>query len=159
MNEIIICAPDHEKKYKFTRDTGRGIIIKGNMVLMSHERIPDCWSSPGGGREGDESFNTCCEREVLEETGLIVEAKEHFATVTEYYDEACNTHQYFLCEIMGEGKPSYTQGEISVDAKPEWININDLLLRLEKDIHTEGGNHRVHLREHTVLTEYLKRYN
>ncbi|MBR5515980.1 MAG: NUDIX domain-containing protein [Clostridia bacterium] len=159
MKEIIICAPDHEKKFSYSRETCRGIIIKDNEILMSHEKVVDCWTLPGGGVEDGESREICCAREVLEETGFIVEIKEFFKTVTEYYDNARYTHHYYLCDIVGEGERNPTPYEIQVDAQPEWINIDKLMKRFEQDFDKTGENHRVHLRDHTLLTEYLKRYN
>lgn len=159
MKEIIICAPDHEKKFTYSRDTSRGIIVKEGKILMSHERTHDCWTLPGGGIEEDESRESCCRREVLEETGYIVDVKDFFATVIEYYDDARYTHHYFICDIAGQGEISHTEYEKSVDAHPEWIEISKLMSRFEKDLNTKGENHRVHLRDHTLMTEYLKRYN
>ena len=152
MNELIICPPGHDMKYKYFRETCRGIIIKGDEILMSHERIPDCWTFPGGGIEDGEDNEFCCKREILEETGYIVSVKDFFVTVSEYYGDARYTHHYYFCDIIGEGKASPTEYEKSVDARPEWIKIDKLMARFEEDLDKKGTNHRVQLRDHTVLT-------
>lgn len=159
LNEIIICPPGHDKKYNYFRETCRGIIIRGDEILMSHERVPDCWTLPGGGIEDNETHEECCRREVLEETGSIVSVGEYLVTISEYYGDARYTHHYYLCDIVGQGEMSRTEYEIKADAVPEWIKIDKLMSRFEEDFDKEGENHRVHLRDHTVLSEYIKRYN
>lgn len=154
MNEIIISPPGHELKYKYFRETCRALIIRGDEILMSHERIPDCRTLPGGGIEQGEDKELCCKREVLEETGYIVSVNDFFITVNEYYGDARYTHHYYFCDIIGEGEASLTEYEKSVDARPEWIKIDKLMARFEEDFDKEGENHRVHLRDHSVLKEY-----
>lgn len=155
MKEIIIREPDNHREVKYTRDAGRGIIIEGDRVLMSHERKPDSWAFPGGGVEDGESFEECCVREVAEEIGKLVEIERPFAVVKEYYDEACCTSCFYVCRIVGECERKPTPGEIGVDAHPEWIRINELLPILEEKIDNKAPFWRVHVREHRVLTEYL----
>ena len=48
------------------------------------ERRPGCWDLPGGGLEEHEDVRLAIEREILEETGLIVEGLQpvHVQTVT-----------------------------------------------------------------------------
>ena len=147
--------------YKYERQTGRGIILRGDEILMSYESKADRWEIPGGGREDGESFEECCKREVQEETGYIVNVGKPVVTLAEYYDEARMIHKIFLCEITGEGEMNPTEGEINIGARPEWIRLDRLMPILEKSAagDEDPDNYRIHLRGNTVLKAYLDEIN
>ena len=42
----------------------------------------DKYIIPGGGLEEGETYEQCCERELLEETGMQVQAKEEYIDVS-----------------------------------------------------------------------------
>ena len=54
------------------RHACRGIIINNGNVLLCYESNEGKYIIPGGGQEDNESLEQCCERELLEETGMIV---------------------------------------------------------------------------------------
>jgi 8-oxo-dGTP diphosphatase len=55
---------------------GVGVFVKRNGKILVGKRKGShgagTWALPGGHLEPGESFETCCKREVLEETGLII---------------------------------------------------------------------------------------
>jgi len=55
---------------------GLGVFVKREGKILVGERIGShgagTWALPGGHLEPGESFEACCKREVLEETGLII---------------------------------------------------------------------------------------
>jgi 8-oxo-dGTP diphosphatase len=55
---------------------GVGVFVKRNEKILLGKRKGShgagTWALPGGHLEPGESFETCCKREVLEETGLII---------------------------------------------------------------------------------------
>jgi 8-oxo-dGTP diphosphatase len=55
---------------------GVGVFVKRNEKILVGKRKGShgagTWALPGGHLEPGESFETCCKREVLEETGLII---------------------------------------------------------------------------------------
>lgn len=55
---------------------GVGVFVKRNEKILLGKRKGShgagTWALPGGHLEHGESFETCCKREVLEETGLII---------------------------------------------------------------------------------------
>lgn len=54
----------------------------GNFFL-GYEENNDKYIIPGGGLEDGESYEQCCERELLEETGMQVWAKEEYLEIEE----------------------------------------------------------------------------
>ena len=49
---------------------------KDNLLLMVLQGIKEeakTWSVPSGGKEATENFESCCKREVYEETGFVVD--------------------------------------------------------------------------------------
>jgi len=56
---------------------GVGVFVKRNGKILVGKRKGShgagTWALPGGHLEPGESFERCCKREVLEETGLVVE--------------------------------------------------------------------------------------
>jgi 8-oxo-dGTP diphosphatase len=59
-----------------TVQVGVGVFVKRNEKILVGKRKGShgagTWALPGGHLEPGESFETCCKREVLEETGLII---------------------------------------------------------------------------------------
>ena len=158
--EIIDLIPKGvEKTIKYMREASRGIIIQGSKILISHEELDEIWTIPGGGMEDGESSEQCCAREVLEETGKIVEVGEWVCTVIESYDEEIALHKYFVCRIVGEGERNPTEHEARVKAHPEWMEIGDYLATIKERLSIGTHNvepHRVHIRDCRALTAYLK---
>ncbi len=81
-------------------------------ILLTRRADNGKWCLPGGRMEPGESATECCEREVLEETGLHVRASKLAGVYTspdwiiEYRDG--NWHQLvafsFVCELVGGGE-------------------------------------------------------
>ncbi len=71
------------------RISAGGIVVNNGKVLLVHhyqERAFDFWVMPGGGIEGDEGIFRAAEREVWEETNLMVRA-ERIAYIEDFIDE------------------------------------------------------------------------
>ncbi len=153
INQYSIHFDDPPKK---TRPASRGLVIKDGKVLLTYEQNKDVYMSPGGGREGEESFEDCCIRELKEESGYDVIPFEPFLTINEYCFDTCYEAHYFLCEITGEGEQSLTPTEIDHGVCPRWLPIEEAIeIFSHYDEKTE--DHRsLYMREFTVLNKYLE---
>ena len=83
----------------------------GHVLLVKHSYGHLNWELPGGGAELGESIVDTALREVREETGLSVIAKQ---TTGVYYDAASDMlHFVFLCQRVGGSHPVQSDAEIT----------------------------------------------
>lgn len=119
-----------------SRIRGIGLIIKDDKLLLVKHRDEEgnqFWTAPGGGVEGGESVQECIEREVREETGLKVLAKQLVA-VRQFRQSSIDRNSielFFLCEHL-EASPfmNRTESEIYFMEPPQFIDFHAL-----KDMH------------------------
>jgi ADP-ribose pyrophosphatase YjhB (NUDIX family) len=100
-----------QKGYATPKIDVRGAVIRGGKILLVQERTDNHWAMPGGWADLGDSPSAMVEREVFEESGLIVHADKVIAVLDanriqplEFY------HAYkiiFMCSyISGETRPS-----------------------------------------------------
>lgn len=135
------------------RTSCRGIVIKDDKVLLSHELWKDVYMSPGGGLEEGESMAECCKREILEETGVIASVCEQLFTINEYVFNELYIAHYFLCTVEGEGKKSLTPTEIDHEMVAEWVELDKAIEIFSRYAERTPDHASLYLREYTVLTK------
>jgi ADP-ribose pyrophosphatase YjhB (NUDIX family) len=89
----------------------QGVVIRDNHILLvkhrEHATGRSYWVIPGGGREDNETEEACVQREMLEETHLVVTIDRLL------FDEAAPTggyqrHKTYLCNVgIGDALPGY----------------------------------------------------
>jgi 8-oxo-dGTP diphosphatase len=87
------------------RIAARGLVIQNNKLLLVSDD-GKYWYLPGGRLEGAESLKECVEREVYEETGLVVKVDNllHVQECLDLADELHKINFYFQTTIVcGEG--------------------------------------------------------
>ena len=159
MKELDILGDNRFETFSKTRTGCRGIIINNGKILASREVNVDYWLIPGGGLEGGETLAECCAREVLEETGCIVEPMEEYLLVNEYYEEYKYVTHYFICKMVGMSHQNLTEEEKSRGLVPKWLDLQELLSIFsehQKYAETNEMKRGAYLREYTALQEYLK---
>ncbi len=118
------------------RNQGRGIVVnaKGEILFVKHrDEVPaspgepdrlEYWVPPGGGVDVDETFEEAAVREVLEETGIVIDEVVRFMHTVEkplrFGNEMRLMHaQYFLMRIHHDGAAASVRdpGEGIIDVR------------------------------------------
>ena len=101
------------------------IIVSDNKVLLARrdegERLSGFWEFPGGKIEGNESPQSCLERELQEELGLETKAYEVLAESQYHYEHGSFYLLALRTEIIGG------EIELNVHDAVEWVSINELM--------------------------------
>ncbi|MHA2729518.1 nucleotide triphosphate diphosphatase NUDT15 [Vibrio campbellii] len=104
------------------------IILRDGAILLG-ERIgshgANTWATPGGHLEIGESIEDCAKREVLEETGLIVDSIEKFTFTNDIFEkEGKHYVTLFVVASSASGEPQVTEPDKCKQWK--WCRLDDL---------------------------------
>ena len=103
-------------------DEGRVLLIK-----RGHEPLKGEWSLPGGGLHVGETLVAAVAREVLEETGLVVQVGPMIDVVERITPDARGATEYhfvvvdYLCQASGGALASASDADAA-----EWVALDDL---------------------------------
>ncbi|WP_228819128.1 NUDIX hydrolase [Nocardia transvalensis] len=110
-------------------DVRGGVFDDGGRILLIRDRSDERWTLPGGWCDILEPPSEAIEREVQEESGLVVRAHKLAALLdrdVQGHEPVFPYHVYklfFLCEIESHGEPSPVEtmeiGWFSIDELPE----------------------------------------
>lgn len=158
METINIYGDNRFKTYSKIREACRGVAINNGKILLTYEVANDLWAIPGGGTEADESYESCCIRELAEETGFTVKPLQRYLTVNEYYEDYLYSSHYFICEITGQTSRRPTPREKEVRQEPRWLLPDKAISVFSKhrEYAFDEEKRGIYLREHTALTAYRK---
>ncbi|MDK9758176.1 NUDIX domain-containing protein [Vibrio sp. D173a] len=104
------------------------IILREGAILLG-ERVgshgANTWATPGGHLELGESIEDCAKREVLEETGLIVDSIEKFTFTNDIFEkEGKHYVTLFVVASSASGEPQVTEPDKCKQWK--WCRLDDL---------------------------------
>lgn len=94
------------------------------LVLQGTPEEEKKWSIPSGGREGRESFEDCCIREVLEETGYQVEIINKIFIKEEVVDDYNVIVPYFHVKIIGGSLGGNDPDNFIHDVR--WVSLDSI---------------------------------
>jgi 8-oxo-dGTP pyrophosphatase MutT (NUDIX family) len=118
------------------RLTARGIIMRGNEILLMYTKRYNDYSFPGGGVEEYEDLIQGLKRELVEETGAQnIEVISEFGLIEEYrksydqnYDVVNLISRFFVCRIANElGKANLEDYEIANGSEAVWVDIHEAI--------------------------------
>ncbi len=138
----------------------RGIVVRGDKLLLSFEEKTGQYVLPGGGLEAQETIADCCRREVAEETGVLVSVGERYLDTHEFYEEWFFETHFFICQPIGETEQKLTPREQQVGTVPKWLNIDEALSVFSKHqdyAETNEERRGIYLREYTALKAYVEK--
>jgi len=133
----------------FKRIAARGIILKGDKILLMYTKYYDDYSLPGGGVDSQEALIEGLKRELSEETGAHgIEVISEYGYIDEYrpyykenYDLMHMISYLYLCVIQDDLKEAQLEDyEIANGMKAQWVNIdkaiqhNKELIKSQKSI-------------------------
>ncbi|MBN2604638.1 MAG: NUDIX domain-containing protein [Bacilli bacterium] len=126
----------------------RGLVKHNGKYLLVELKKWRIFTLPGGRREPGEALSTCVEREVLEETGIIVKAREHKVSITEYFIDSVWLIHYFVCDYVEDtNQVSLTEEEIDLELIKCWKTEEEVFDIFEntESLHEHGST--IHHRE------------
>jgi len=104
------------------------IIIRNNRILLG-ERIgshgANTWATPGGHLEMGESIEDCAQREVLEETGLVIGNIKKFGFTNDIFNQ--EDKHYITLYVTAVSEHGEAQIKEPTKCKQwRWCDINEL---------------------------------
>ena len=151
---VDIVGDNYFGKWDKTRTACRGIILRGNRLLLSYETRTGQWMLPGGGLEDNEDERECCIREVAEETGFLIRPTECVFEIDEYYEDFKWVNRYFFGEVTGETAVQLTEREKEVGMEPRWLPLDEIIRIFSAHASyadTDEMRRGMYLREYTAL--------
>lgn len=155
VRQIQLINDDYAGRTEHTRHTCRGILIRDGRILLGHEVIEDKYIIPGGGMEKNETYEQCCEREMLEETGLVVRAADCFLEIEELFMNCRQVSRYFICEFIEDtGSLNLTEREQQIGCELVWMKLDEAAEEFgayEKYHESNIPDYGLYRREYTAL--------
>ncbi len=114
----------------FPRPCVGAVVFKDSRVLLVKRKNPPskgCWAIPGGRVELGESLKQAAQREILEETGIHIEADEPiyiFESIQKDERGKIAFHYIIIDMIAHYKKGDILPGDDALDAR--WISENEL---------------------------------
>ena len=160
MKTIQLKNDDYKGYVNNLRHACRGIIINNGNVLLCYESNEDKYIIPGGGQEENETLEQCCQRELLEETGMIVKTNPCYLEIEELFLDWRHINHYFVCEIIEDtGTFHLTENEKQAGYKTVWIPLDkaiEIFGNYETFHKTNIADYGLYRREFFALNELKK---
>ena len=103
-------------------------LVQDNKILLIQRKrgsYVGYWALPGGKIEKHEHLSQAATREILEESGIQSEFKQHLGFVSEHLVENGEVNQHFLLHLC-ELTPQTTQITQDQEGKLAWFDLNNL---------------------------------
>ena len=114
-------------RYRLRR-AARALVFQGNKIAVLNAKALFLHQLPGGGVEGNESIGEGLMREVMEETGCIINQIQDLGVVIEYRNEIelIQVSYVFTGNVQdGSRQPVFTGEEIDEGFVLEWMTVDE----------------------------------
>ena len=148
-----------------TREAVRGIILKGDQILLIHSIIDGDYKFPGGGVQKEESHFEALKREIAEESGaVLLAAPNEFGKVIEYdrpieknRDVFRMTSYYYLCQVDPTlGMQDLEDYEAELGFTPVWVTINEAVQNNRELLNDQTRSHQRWVKRETIVLELVR---
>lgn len=147
-----------------TRQAVRAIILKDNKILMVHTNKGD-YKFPGGGIKRQESHEEALRREVIEETGYIIEEMGERAGIIvqrnpNQFDTSGifeMTSYYYFCNVKtNTTKQHLDKYEEEQEFEPRWVELDEVIAKNEAILTQKGTQINPWVYRETLALRKLK---
>lgn len=148
------------------RQAARGIVLRGDQILLLFTERYNDFSLPGGGVDQDEDLQVALKRELEEETGARdIQVQSHFGFIEEYrphwkpeYDLMHMTSHFFLCEVALElADVRMERYEIANGMNPVWISVAEALKHNRQVMSNQEKTMGQSIQRETFMLETISR--
>ncbi|KAF0106682.1 MAG: NUDIX family hydrolase [Chloroflexi bacterium] len=148
------------------REAVRGVIPRGQELLMVHSTFDGGYKFPGGGIEQDEPHETALYREIGEENGAeLLSILQEYGKTIEYdfpveknYDVFCMTSYCYICEINPNlGDQHLDAYEAELGFAPSWVNIDVAIKNNYSILNSSDRKTQWWVRRETQVLELIKK--
>lgn len=161
MKKMQLINDDFTGRIEHIRDACRGLLVNDGKILLTYEINNDRYMIPGGGVEEGEMLEECCERELLEETGMKVKVIDNYLEIEELYDTWRHTQHFFICELIEDtGEVHLTEAEEEAGYKSVWMPVEEALElfgRFETFRSWNIPDYGLYRREYIAIKEYANK--
>lgn len=143
-----------------TREVVRGVILKGNRILLVYPKNEVIYGTPGGGIDPFETQEEALKRELKEEIGA------EDITIRKYIGKMVSrriniggegvfspTHHYYLVDVETYGNQALVEYEENLELSFDFIDINKAINHNEKMLRERN---QIYLDFYTNQVEVLK---
>ncbi len=138
------------------RTAARAVIKNGNKVALLHVTKDNYYKLPGGGVDEGETIIDALHREILEEVGSKVKVNSEIGEILEHrsHHQLVQTSHCFSAELLEEGKPNFTEKELSLGFEVVWVKPEEALSLVK------NGNPESYAGKFIILRDayYLKKF-
>lgn len=138
------------------REAARAVVFdKDKNIALLNVTKKNYHKLAGGGMEEGEDVEMALRREILEELGCNIENIRELGIIEEFRSKfAIHQVSYcFLADVVGEkGLPNFMGDEIEDGFKPEWMSLEQAILKMEEEANVEEYEGKfIRLRDLTFL--------
>lgn len=146
------------------RQAVRGVVRRGDAILLLYTERYNDYSLPGGGVDAGEHPETALVRELEEETGACdVRVLAHQGVIEEFrphwkpeYDLMHMTSQFFQCTVGPELRtPKMEHYEEANGMRPLWINLHEALAHNEAVMARQEQTMGLSIQRETLVLRWL----